>query len=182
MDKRTKRYFSFGIVIALIIAVGFIGYNYRASGYLSLATVVYILCGTSIGIVASYLMYKSYFQREKEMGFAPEEQVILRRKYPEKSLIIPQVIGKIGVQEDTPMEVNLYLTNIGIVAEQPGAGEPVLYIPFNDIHEMKTIRRMLLKYIQMRYTDINNRMAEILLYVGNDTETWARHIGSMLVG
>ncbi|MFH1125969.1 MAG: hypothetical protein V1703_02485, partial [Candidatus Altiarchaeota archaeon] len=65
MDKRTRRYFGFGISVALLIALLFIGYMYiNSKGLLSPFVSVSILIGTFLGIIASYFMYHSFFERE----------------------------------------------------------------------------------------------------------------------
>lgn len=181
MDKRTKRYFGLGIGIAFLIALIFIEYIYLRSGSLSLPVVVTILTGTAVGVVGSYLMYHSFFERERQMVFAPEEEVILQRKYPNRSVVIPQIVNRGDSPNESPVEVNLYLTNIGVAAEPPGTGEPILYIPFSDIQEMQTVNRVLLKYIRIRYIDINGSLAEVLLYVGNETDLWAENIGRLIL-
>jgi len=171
-----------GIVLAFIIALAFIEYKYYISKDLSKFTAFLILLGTAAGVFAAYIMYQSFFEREQQMSFAPFEDVILQRKQPDRSLIIPQIIGSGDDTRYSPSEVNLYLTNIGIVAEQPGLGEPILYIPYIDIQEMQTINKMLLKYIRIRYTDHTGILSEVLLYVGKDTDVWAQNIGHMMVG
>jgi hypothetical protein len=182
MDRRNRRYFTLGIYIAFVAVLAFMGYSYFKYGAIPVSTSIFLVVGVSVGVCVSYFIYNSFFEREREMTFEPDEQVILQRKYPDKSVIIPQIIGHGDAAAMSPNEVNLYLTNMGIVAETPGSGEPVLYIPFGDIQEMQTINRLLLKYIRIRYIDHNNLLAEVLLYVGKDTDRWAESIGRMIVG
>jgi hypothetical protein len=182
MDKRSKRYFGYGIIVAFLIAVIFLAYIYWKAGGLSIGISVPIIIGTCAGIVASYVMYQSFLQRDRHITFAPDEEVILKRKFPNKSVIIHQIIGHGDSPHSSPAEVNLYLTNMGIVAEPPGSGEPVLYIPFRYIQELQTINRMLLKYVRVRYIDIYGMADEVLLYVGDETDVWAEHIGRNMLG
>lgn len=200
MDKRTKRYFGLGVSIALTVLMLILMLNYAFN--VSLLSIVelllpgpdyfttdvsptsmplLVLTGTVIGILVSYLMYHSFFRRDRDMVFSPQEEVILQRKHPEKAVILPQIMGRGDSSDNPPIEVNLYLTNMGVAAEPPGLGEPVLYIPFNDIQEMKTVNRMLLRYIKLRYVDITGVLSEILLYVGDDTDVWAENIGRMIL-
>jgi len=181
MDKRTKRFFGLGVSLALLIALAFLAYRYVQEGGLSAFTAVMVLGSTGLAIVGSYWMYHSFFEREKQMVFAPGEEVILQRKYPDKSVIIPKMIGREGPFDGSPIEVNLYLTNIGIAAEPPGSGEPVVYIPLNDIQEMKTVNRLLLRYIELRFVDFSGALIDVLIYVDKDTDTWAENIGRMIV-
>jgi len=182
MDKRLKRYFGYGITIAFLIAILFLAYIYWKAGVLRLGVSIPIIIGTCIGIVGSYVMYQSFVQRDRSMTFAPDEEVILQRRYPHKSVIIPQIIGHGDSPHNSPTNVNLYLTNIGVVAEPPGSGEPILYIAFSDMQEMQTVNRMLLKYIRVRYIDIYGMAVEVLLYVGNETDVWAEQIGRRMLG
>jgi len=46
---------------------------------------------------------------------------------------------------------------------------------------MQTINRVLIKYIRVRYIDIDNRVSEVLLYLGEDTDRWAERIGKMML-
>jgi hypothetical protein len=182
MDRRTKSHFKRGVTLILLSFVLLSVYSVVKYRSVDAFTLTMILAGISVGIFISYLSYISFFEREHEMAFLPNETVLLKRTVPEKSVIIPQMLNGKSTSDAPPEEVNLYLTSIGIAAEKPGAGEPILYIPYRDVQEMQTLNRMLLKYIRIRYVDATGMASEILLYVGKDIDAWAENIGRMLVG
>lgn len=181
MDKRTKRHFNRGVLLVLLSSLLIAVYSAVKYGRLDASTSIMILAGISIGLFVAYLSYVSFFEREREMAFLPNEEVILKRTIPDKTVILPQLINDKSAAEAPAQEVNLYLTSIGVAAEIPGEGEPIMYIPFRDIQEMQTLNRMLLRYIRLRYVDFHGLTSEILLYVGKDTDMWAENIGRMLV-
>ena len=173
--------FRIGVVMTLLAVILPLVYIYSKEGRLDGIKATLIIGGVIGGIILSVAIYYHSFQKEEHMSLYPGEEVILQRKYPNKSLVIPQDIDAINKMKESPIEVNLYLTNLGVMAEPPGTGEPILHIAINSIQEMQTINRVLIKYIRVRYIDIDNRVSEVLLYLGEDTDRWAERIGKMML-
>jgi hypothetical protein len=87
------------------------------------------------------------------------------------------VVSSIG-DEDFPFEphrANIYLTNIGLLAESPGVGEAIVYVPLDKITEFAPYQNG----IRIRYVDINIQFAEVVVYV-EDRNAWIQTLANVL--
>jgi hypothetical protein len=183
MDKSTRRYFSIGIIASFLMFAAFIAYYLYSGDEDILMRSMLGLIGVLIAILISYSLYISFSQSEKSVIFGPHERVILQRKEPEKATVLP-MMPQGGFSPDLPpVDVNLYLTNIGILGESPpGSGQSVIYIPHDRIMEMQVVSRMFANYVRIQYMEMDGTQAEVLLYVGKDAEKWSSKIARLLTG
>ena len=183
MDKKTLRFFSAGIIVSFLLLTAFMAYYIMSGDTDMLWRSMLVLLGIVIAIVISYSMYYSFTQSEKNIIFGPDERLILQRKSPEKSTIIPQLPDGGFSPDLPPVEVNLYLTNIGILAENPpGSGQSILFVPHDRIMQMQVVTKMFAKFVRVQYLDETGNVTEVLLHVGKDAEKWASKIGRILTG
>jgi hypothetical protein len=127
--------------------------------------------GIALGILAVYFMYIKMGQ-EKSLQFFDGEDVLLKSSGEKTYLVIPSV-GDADIPLE-PIKANLYLTNLGIIAEKHDAGEATVFISLDGVKEYAAYQRG----IRIRYVDPRYSFAEAMLYV-DDRDAWIQKLNEI---
>jgi hypothetical protein len=157
-------------LVMLIVGI-FILYVYYMGSSLTLNLVMEFI-GIIAGAVSVYYIYQSLGQ-EKNIQFFEGERLLLKSTTPNTYVVVTS-LGDKDVPLN-PIKSNIYLTNIGIIAEPPGTGEYAVYIPL----DMITDYSMKQNGIRIRYHDTYHRFIEAMIFV-DDKDAWIRSLSSML--
>jgi hypothetical protein len=156
----------------IILVLGSLAVFVYLTGRSLTLDVITVVIGVAGGVIAAYFL-NFRLSQEKKLEFHEGEEVILQST-DTKSHVVILSIG----DEDFPFEpikANIYLTNIGILAEPPDSGEVVVYVPLDKITEFAPHQNG----IRIRYVDVNIQFAEVLLYV-DDRDTWIQTLANQL--
>jgi hypothetical protein len=168
IDKAAGRLLPWGIIAggALLAAVA-----YFAGPSLTL-DVGTIILGVFAGLVAAYFIYRS-LEQERTLTFFDGEEVRLTSSDTKTFMvIIAQGDKDLPLQ---PLRATLHLTNLGIIAEYPGAAEAAAFIPLDRIVDFDPHQGA----IRVRFMDVKHQYAEALLYV-DDRDLWMRTLADEL--
>jgi len=158
------------IYILVVVAICFVLLiSYFSS--LTFINVLLLIIGTVLGVVASYSLMHS-FEHEKTIKFFPGEELILKSSGNGSYVLFKHIGDK--VFEYDPMKADIYLTNMGIIAEIPESGQMMLYIPHDRVIEYVTYEAGIL----VRYLDTANQFAESVIYV-EDRSAWINSMQTM---
>ena len=156
----------------VILVLGAIGVYVYFMGRSLTLDVVTVLIGIAGGVIAAYFIHQS-LEQERTLEFLGGEEVMLESK-GHKSYVNILSIGDQDFPSE-PISANIYLTNIGILCEPPGAGESDVYIPLDKITEFAPHQNG----IRIRYIDVNIQFVEVLLYV-DDRNKWIQTLATTL--
>jgi hypothetical protein len=153
----------------LAVMVGLVGFIYLFGGVLGL-DVIAVVVGIAGGLISVVALY-GYFNQEKTLYFPEDEKVLLKSSGGGTHV----VFVNIGEQYFplNPIRADLYLTNIGVLAEPPGSGESILYIPHHRITDLVPYMENGLK---VRYFDVNDQFSEVVLYLENRDRWHNKHL------
>jgi hypothetical protein len=160
MDKIVGWTLTNALIAALaifVIVLFFMGSN---------ITVQFLVMGLSVigGIAGAHFIYRS-LEQEKRIQFFEGEQVLLESKSPSTYV----VVVSLGDQ-DVPLEpfsANVYLTNLGILAERRNMGEMGLFIPLDMITNYAPHKNG----IRIRTQDPRHGYMEALVFV-DERDRW----------
>ncbi len=168
-----------GVAVVLLLAVGSVVIYTSENRIMSLFSVVLILLGLAVGMFFVPHTFESFEKTAPEIELGAGEEVILETKSTGGSTILfPSTrMGFIG--KEPPMSVNLYLTNLGIIAEPSGTGAAIFYVPLFRINQYADEQRLLAKYIRIFYLD-EGVEKEVLLFTGSETDRWMETLDRLL--
>jgi hypothetical protein len=153
-------------IIALVLV--FIAGLVLLAAWLQWAIFDFILLAVGIigGLFISYIMYHS-FNIQHEVFLTEGEEIVLDSS-GSKSYVMLRRVG-----EDTPqtvVSVDLYLTNLGILAEDRVRHELVIYIPLDRIVKADIEG----KGFKIDFFDeYSGQLSQVLLNVGRGFDQWA---------
>jgi hypothetical protein len=156
------------IVILAIGGVAAYAYFYGGPKFGSMLEMV----GIALGIASVLFIYRQIDQ-EKSLQFFEGESVILKSESG-KSFAMLTAIG----DQDLPLEpirANIYMTNLGILAEKPGTGEATLFIPVDRITDFSPHQQG----IRIRFADVGHPYAEAMIFV-DDRNAWMQKMWETL--
>jgi hypothetical protein len=163
-DKMVSGAMTYVVIAALAILVIIL---YLTGSSLSMKLITAAI-GITGGLFGAYFINKSLDQ-EKNVQFFQGEQIILESKTPKTYA----AISALGDQE-VPLEAikaNIYLTNLGVLAERQGSGEATLFVPLDLMTDIAPYHQGL----RIRAQDPRNQSIEVILYI-EDRERWIREI------
>jgi len=132
----------------------------------------FVLVGIGImgGVFVSYLMYLNFTGSQEEVVLADNEEIKLDASGSKSHLMI----RKVGEEKpQSVVEVNLYMTNLGIIAKDRVKKNLVLYIPLDRI----TMADLEGKGIKIEYVDdYTGNLNEVLLHVGEGFDEWVNEL------
>ena len=146
--------------------LGFLAIIYLFGSVMGLSTIA-VLLGT-VGLYYNYNQERSLF--------LPEGEEIIFKSTGNSHLLFVSI----GEQDFPmrPVRVDLYLTNIGVLAEPPNSGETILYVPHYRISEFIPYKD---NGLRIRYFDINDQFAEVQIFL-KDRDAWADKHLKILAG
>jgi len=139
--------------------------------YFSYATffdIILLIIGLGLGAFASYILFHSFTQ-ERTIKFFPGEQLILKSSGPGSYVVMKHVDEKAYPPE--PLKSDLYLTNMGIIAEAPDTGRSILFIPHDKVLDYAPYETGIL----IHYLGLNNQFSEARIYI-EDRSAWINAI------
>jgi len=148
-------------------------YAYATNAFVRL-DVALELVGIIAGIGAVFVIYKNIDQ-EKNIQFFQGEKVILESKTP-KTYAMLAALGDVDLPPE-PIRANIYLTNMGVLAERPGTGEAAIFIPLDRITDFGPEQAG----IRIRYVDVRYPFAEALIFV-DDRNRWMQELFDVING
>lgn len=166
-----------GMIIVLVVVFLAIAYAIMQGGSIAIDFIL-IMSGITLGVFAAYILYHN-LSNERVLEFDENEEVLIETR--DKGNTFIQILDDIGdfIGKESPINVNMYLTNRGILAEPPGTGQAVFFAPFYSIRSFNLERKFLSKYIRLNYVDINGEVAEALLFIGDDTDKWVEKLNEI---
>ncbi|MFH1402810.1 MAG: hypothetical protein ABIH11_00900 [Candidatus Altiarchaeota archaeon] len=159
--------FSGVIMLALLACLVFFIYVFGSALDMG---VIALIVGAFAGVLSIFGLY-NYFNQEKKLYF-PEQEKVLLTSSGNSSYVVFVSIGEQDFPLN-PIRSDIYLTNIGVLAEPPSSGESILYIPHYRITELVPYRD---NGITLRYFDVNDQFAEVILYLQDRNQWVDRHL------
>ena len=166
MDKN-----NYILVFSILLVAGIV----LAAAYLQWFVFDFMLVAIGVGggLVISYLLFHS-FNQQNHVILAEGEEVLIDSSGCGAHIMVRR-IGEENPQ--SVLEADLYLTNIGIIAQDPRMHELILYIPLDTIAKADLEG----KGIKINYFDeYHNEVAQIVLMVGKSHDEWVRNIVAYL--
>jgi len=157
------------MVVAALVAVVIVFYFLGSS---STIDVLMEVIGVAAGVVTVHFLWRSLNQ-ERVLAFFDGEEVRLKSEGRRTYVVVTSVGDKdVSLQ---PLNATLYLTNIGVVAEKPGSGEVILFIPLDRISDFGPNQGG----IKVRFVDARHQYSEALLFV-DDRDAWVDGMGKAM--
>ncbi len=157
------------MVIAALVGVVVVFYFLGSS---STMDVLLEVLGVAAGVVTVNFLWRSLNQ-ERVLSFFDGEEVRLKSEGARTYIVMASVGDKdVALQ---PLKATLYLTSLGVVAEKPGSGESVMFIPLDRISDFGAKQGG----INVRFIDVKHQYCEALLFV-EDRDSWMDGIGRAL--
>jgi len=163
-----------GFIYMLVIIVLSILMMFSLFSSVTFVDIILVVIGLGIGLFAAYVMFHQ-FSQERAIQFFPGENLILESRGP-RSYVVIQYLGNVAFKEEY-VKADIYLTNLGTMAEIPGTAKPVLFIPHDTVIEYQPHDSGII----MHYLDHNNQLCEARIYV-EDRNAWMNALFSMYAG
>jgi len=168
MDHLMRLFLPYFVIFT---AAAFILFVYYSGPSMTLDVIMSVV-GVVAGVVVVYFIYRS-LEQEKSLQFFEGEKVILTSTSPRTYAVITALGDKdISLQ---PIRANVYLTNMGIIAERPGTGEAALFIALDMINDFGPDG----KGIRIRYADPQHPFAEAMIFV-EERDRWLQTLATRL--
>lgn len=169
MDASKGKRVVYGVILVVVITVILAStLSYYTGNNLAL-NIFLVIVGLGAGSVLSYFMYLS-FTTEQTLELHPDEEVILESE--ENVYITPRDDTGSVHTEVSIMNGKVYLTNIGILVEQPNTGVCILYIPHVDIQYFSKQKNAL----KVQFEDANGEFMQVDILLGKDVDQWLQRL------
>jgi hypothetical protein len=124
-----------------------------------------------LAVFGAYFLFTTYFEEEKPVKLMEGEKMILRtldRGY----IMLP---GKLGgfMSSKTQRDLDIYLTDKRVIARR-SSGDFVFDQYLNTIESVAPERRLMTRYLRVRYTE-KGKEKDALLFVG-DVDLWLKRL------
>lgn len=163
-----------GFIYMLVIIVFSIILMISLFSSITFVDIILVILGLGMGLFAAYILFHQ-FNQERSIHFFPGENMILKSTGP-KSYVVIKNLGEHVFQEEH-IKADIYLTNLGIIAEIPDTAKPLLFIPHDTVIEYQPHESGII----MHYLDHNNQLCESMIYV-EDRNAWLNTLYSMYSG
>ncbi|MFH0862954.1 MAG: hypothetical protein V1875_08000 [Candidatus Altiarchaeota archaeon] len=168
LDRLVSGALGYAALGSLVVLVALL---YFAGSSLSVQLIT-MAVGVFGGLIGVYFLNRS-FDQEKNLQFFEGEKIILESKTPGTYAVVAKLSDRDIPFE--PIRSNIYLTNLGILAERQGTGEAALFIPLDMITDVSPSR----EGIRVGAVDPRNQNMEVVLYLEN-RDAWLREISGQI--
>ncbi len=137
--------------------------------------------GALLGVVGAVYFLGSVSEEDVGIEFAEGEEVLLSTKDTDAKAFLSFPREEDGfVGEEAPMAVDLYLTNLGILAEPTESGIRLAYVLYERISEIRLQEKFGRPYIRLKYYPDDAHLDEVLLFLGDRTKRWYEAVLELL--
>jgi|GEM_PF-6786314 len=182
IDKHSQA-LSFALMLIALVAVGLGYYFFFGEDLFGPGTggvgprfgIDLLLFAVAIisAFIGAYFIY-IHIDQERNIQFFEGEDVVLTST-SDNNYADPLSFGDQDIPLE-PIKANIYLTNVGILAERKGSGEAAVFIPHDMIREYSPYQNG----IRIRYVDENMIFNEVLIIVDH-REIWLQTMAGLVI-